>query len=74
MSKPPSAAEIRAVLPNDTQSGKPVLRHAYIEEGEPMPAEVEAWSWVRHVANREDGTGLDIWWFARDLRRHDEGG
>ena len=40
-----------------------VLHHAYVQEGEPLPEAIESWEWIRHVASREDGTGLDIWWF-----------
>jgi hypothetical protein len=41
---------------------RPVLHHAYIREGESLPEGV-LWTWVRHAASRDEGIGLDIWWF-----------
>lgn len=42
---------------------KTVLHHAYIEEGQSIEM-IESWSQVCRVSSRDEGTGLDIWWFA----------
>lgn len=39
------------------------LKHAYIREGEEPPVHP---TFVAHIAGREDGTGLDIWWWEMD--------
>lgn len=42
---------------------KLVLHHAYIKEGHSLPDGVESPAWFRHVASREEDTGLDVWWW-----------
>jgi hypothetical protein len=53
---PPTVSTKPPARPSGDEVG---LRHAYVQLGERWPIHR---SRMLHVAEREDGTGLDVWW------------
>jgi hypothetical protein len=43
-----------------------IVHHAYVRVGEPLPCR---WVDILHISSREEGTGLDVWWYKPEDNR-----
>jgi hypothetical protein len=51
-----------------------LLRHDYVRVGKSFPEGLDEESDIFYVANRDNDTGLDIWWWGEEEQGRDQYG